>query len=598
MQKFHASRRLLPFAKRRLLSVLILTGLCSGAYADGHLLAVGGMLKASNAPVYNKLIELAGGTVNARIAIMPTASGSLSSSKRFQAELVALGIPAEHISIVAIDKQNYLSSMNDPAAVKPLTEASAVWFVGGDQARLAKALLQADGSPSLAMQAIRAVYEKGGVIAGTSAGASILGASMPTAYGVVMDTLDFGVASRADQRGTALLNGAGLFKAGIIDQHLDKIEETSAGRAARMASYLVGQTPAKGFGLDTNTAIWIKPDGQLQVIGEGYLTVMDAGHASKKFGVYGTELNNIRLAMLGNGDSYDLTSDKVTPAAGKEAIKDGDQYLVGNQLITDLSAVSAIDRAVLYGLADNTAQQQLGLMTRYNPLNGYHYGYRFEFSKGDGFSAASALHDALTNYSVQGVQLNIRPVDANLRDPANSAPTDAGKGAQGDVIRAVTFRGLMTLDPQRAFQPQRPITRAEMANALQMTLAGELQLGKQPTLSDVKRSDPLFEQINIVLSNGWMHSGERFSADQALTRGEWALACRALVERLQAAPLSKSASLNDLSGLPAEQAQAAALTVGEGWLSAKNGHFDPQGKVPRSEVASVLAKATGLLSTE
>src|SRR5690606_12743137 len=123
---------------------LILAGHAAPVLAEGHLLAVGGMLRASNSEVYEKLIELAGGRQQARIAIMPTASGSLGSSKRFQAELQALGVPAERISIVGIDKQNYQSTMNDAAVLKPLAEASAVWFVGGDQARIARALYNAD----------------------------------------------------------------------------------------------------------------------------------------------------------------------------------------------------------------------------------------------------------------------------------------------------------------------------------------------------------------------------------------------------------------------------------------------------------------------
>lgn len=87
-------------------AALILSCASSAALAEGHLLAVGGMLRASNSPVYAKFIELAGGQKEARIVIMPTASGSQGSSKRFMSELVALGIPAERISIVGIDKSN------------------------------------------------------------------------------------------------------------------------------------------------------------------------------------------------------------------------------------------------------------------------------------------------------------------------------------------------------------------------------------------------------------------------------------------------------------------------------------------------------------
>lgn len=521
--------RMSKVRKGRVLVALAIASSATSVLADGHLLAVGGMLRASNLPVYHKFVDLAGGSDAAKIVIFPTASGSLGSSKRFQAELVALGVPASHVTIASIDSKNYAQTMNDPEAVRPITEASAVWFVGGDQARIAKALFNADGSDSLAMQAVRKVYEQGGVIGGTSAGASILGAQMPTAYGVVMDTLDFGVAKSAGQRGAALLKGSGLFKGGIIDQHLDQLEETSTGRTARMASYLVDIPRSKGFGLDTNTAMWVKPDGQIVVIGEGYLTVMDASHATKRFGVYGTELHNVQLAMLGNGDHYNLSTNEVLPAEGKEVIKPGDEYLVGNQLITDLSAVAAMRRAVLYGLADNTATRQSGLMTRYNPANGYHYGYRFDFTKAAGFVAHSKTYDSLTNYTAQGVNLDVTPVDARLRPAKKNVPADIPANQTSDAVRAVVFRGLMTCNEANAFEPARAITRGELANTLQMTLAGEMKVDKRAGFTDLPADSPLFDQAQIVVSNGWMKSGPAFEASKPVTRAEWGEAAKVLV---------------------------------------------------------------------
>jgi cyanophycinase len=507
-------------------------------------------------------VDLAGGAGAARIVIFPTASGSLGSSKRFQTELVALGVPASHVTIASIDNKNFAQTMNDPEAVKPITEASAVWFVGGDQARIAKALFNADGSDSLAMQAVRKVYAQGGVIGGTSAGASILGAQMPTAYGVVMDTLDFGVAKSAGQRGAALLKGSGLFKAGIIDQHLDQLEETSTGRTARMASYLAGAQRSIGFGLDTNTAMWVKPDGQIEVIGEGYLTVMDASHATRQFGVYGTELHNVQLAMLGNGDQYNVSTQAVSPAEGKEVIKPGDEYLVGNQLITDLSAVAAMRRAVLYGLADNTATRQSGLMTRYNPSNGYHYGYRFEFTKTPGFIAHSKTYDSLTNYTAQGVRLDVTPVDAWLKPAQKNLPTDIPSSQASNAVRAVVFRGLMTCNEVNAFEPARAITRGELANTLQMTLAGELKTDKRIYFTDLSTDSPLFEQAEIVVSNGWMKSGPAFEANKPVTRDEWV--------------------------------EAAKVLVAHGLVMTVNADSHAGATVRRDEVAELIAQAYGL----
>ncbi|WP_330115440.1 cyanophycinase [Pseudomonas sp. JS3066] len=577
-----------------LIAALLLAGHCASPLAEGHLIAVGGMLRASNVQVYEKFIELAGARDQSRIVIFPTASGSLSSSKRFQSELQALGVPIERISIIGIDKQNYQSTMNDPAVLEPLSKATAVWFVGGDQARIARALYNSDGSESKTLQAVRAVFDRGGVVAGTSAGASVLGETMPTAYGVVMDTLDFGVAEQADQRGTALLKGAGLFKSGIIDQHFDQIEETSSGRAARMASYLIGQKVTRGFGIDTNTAVWVQPGGRLQVIGEGYLTVMDASQARKQFGIYGTRLSGVQLAMLGAGDSYDTRSGKVMPAEGKSEITAGQEYLNGNQLITDLSAVSAISRAVLYGLADNTATHQFGLMTRYNPSGGYHYGYRFKFSEGEGFKAHSRIQDSLTSYTVQNVGLEIEPVDANLRDPAYSSPQDATASRWPNAVRAVNFRGLMVSNSENRFEPKRAMSRFELANALQMTLAAEPALEKLPTFEDVPYGHPLREPIEVAVSNGWMAADKRFDGEREVTRAEWAVACKALVEGFSKSRLQQRADLKDLGGIEPDAAEAASLLVGEGWMTSSNGLLQPQKPVSREEVALTLARLIGL----
>lgn len=576
-----------------LLLALAGTGLGNQALAEGHLLAVGGMLRASNVPVYAKFVELAGGAQQARIAIMPTASGSLGSSRRFRAELVAMGVPEARISIIDIDRKNYQKNMNDPAVLQPLADATAVWFVGGDQSRIARALFNTDGSPSQAWHAIHAVKQRGGVIGGTSAGASIQGKQMPTAYGVVMDTLDFGLGQRADMRGVSILPGAGFFD-GIIDQHLDKLEETSSGRVGRMAAYLSARGLARGYGLDTNTAMWVKPDGTLEVLGEGYLTVMDASAASYQKTLYGSRIGNVRLSMLGSGDRYDPANGTLQPRDGKAAIAAGDAYLNGNSLIADLSAVNAVGRAVLYGLADNTAQRQQGLMVRYNPANGYHYGYRFSFSKGERFAAWSSFVDSQTNYTVRDIRLDIEPVDARLGDPARTTPTDIARSRQPQAVKAVVFRGLMTTDEQGRFWPQRPVTRAELANTLQMLLGGELNAKEAPALNDLAADHPLREQIAIVVSQGWMGGSDRFWPDAAITRQELAIATRAMYEGFQRQKLSERATLQDAGELQAGYDDAAAQVVAAGLLTAPGGRFNGMGKVTRDELAQLVARIAGL----
>lgn len=534
---------------RKVKSLLVLSatfalfGGASSVYAAGNLLAVGGQLRASNTAIYKKLVDLGGGLASARIAIMPTAAKSMASSEKFKNELLALGVPAEHITIVPIDRTNYAERMNDPQAAKTIKDATAVWFVGGDQSRISKALYNADGSPSMALQAVTNVYDKGGVIAGSSAGASAMSVYMPTAYGSVIDTLDFGIAKSPEQRGTALLRGAGLFKYGIIDQHFDQIKETTTGRAGRMASYLVDGPEHTGFGLETNTAMWVKPSGELEVIGEGYLTIMDAGQATREFGTFGTEVRNIRLAMLSNGDRYNFSTHEITIAPGKQQIKPGNEALKGNELIPDLSAVAAIRRAVLFGLADNSSSIQTGLMTRYNLLNGYHHSYRFDFTKTAEFKSYNKSFDSLDSYTAEGVRLDIVPVDASLNAPTMSTPNDIETEANAESIKAVVYRGLMTTNADRNFEPDRPITKGELANTLYLTLGSQLTGERRPSFPEVQNY-VLRDQAEIVVGNGWMASGEHFNPQERVNRTEWEKVAKLMFARNEAIPTGLTPSVD------------------------------------------------------
>ncbi len=128
-----------------------------------------------------------------------------------------------------------------------------------------------------------------------------------------------------------------------------------------------------------------------------------------------------------------------------------------------------------------------------------------------------------------------------------------------------------------------------------MTLTAEPKLDALPTLTDIGADDPMRDQLNTVLSNGWMTSADAFAGNQPVTRKEWALACKALVERYQGISLAKTAALTDLAGVDKAYADAASLTVGEGWLQAEKGRFNPDAPVTRAEVAQALAKVSGLL---
>ncbi len=118
----------------------------------------------------------------------------------------------------------------DPAVLARIRSCTGLFFGGGDQRRLVLAFLGPDGKGTPALDALREVYRRGGLIAGSSAGASALGVRMICSYGLPIDTLDFGLAAAAHDRGALVSLGFGLFHAGLIDQHFDTFD----GRIARL----------------------------------------------------------------------------------------------------------------------------------------------------------------------------------------------------------------------------------------------------------------------------------------------------------------------------------------------------------------------------
>jgi len=70
----------------------------SNATPKGQLVIVGGALSSSNQVVYQKFIELAGGADQARIAVIPAASGQpVKYFRQFQADLQRYGVAPQRV---------------------------------------------------------------------------------------------------------------------------------------------------------------------------------------------------------------------------------------------------------------------------------------------------------------------------------------------------------------------------------------------------------------------------------------------------------------------------------------------------------------------
>jgi cyanophycinase len=129
----------------------------------GSLIIIGGGGLAPD--IWSKFIELAGGKEKAKIVVVTTASDNPSDTRLVETvkrETGATQVTALHTTDVNVANSKEFAAILDGA--------TGVFFGGGRQFRIADAYLN-----TLTHQAFWDVLERGGVIAGSSAGASIQG---------------------------------------------------------------------------------------------------------------------------------------------------------------------------------------------------------------------------------------------------------------------------------------------------------------------------------------------------------------------------------------------------------------------------------------
>lgn len=220
----------------------------------GHLVIIGGAEdRTGDKEILQKVVELSGGK-KAHIVVLTTASGfgpevEIVYDKAFKA------CGANRVTTLHIHDR---MDANDPVLAATVLNATGIFMTGGDQSRLASIL----GGSEVGKAMHRAFKRRGACIAGTSAGASAISEHMVAG----------GRKGVHPKKGMLnLVPGLGLLDRVIIDQHFSQRH-----RLGRLLS-IVAQNPfLLGVGIDENTAIVVEPDMDLQVIGAGAVTIVDA----------------------------------------------------------------------------------------------------------------------------------------------------------------------------------------------------------------------------------------------------------------------------------------------------------------------------------
>ncbi len=348
---------------------------------------------------------------------------------------------------------------SDPQVAEYIRRSTAAFFTGGDQARIVQSLIKPDGAATPALAALNQMWRAGGLIAGSSAGAAVQSARMLRVSGLPdewldlgMDALDFGICSNVRRRGVLVGTGLGFFQGGIVDQHFGQFR----GRLGRLSRALIHERVRFGFGIDENTAMAVSPDGLIEVVGPGSLTVVDAADARCIDEPLGCTMHGLKLTWLQTGDRFDLASGSAVIRPEKKLVAEGTEDYNGNHLITDIDAPAAVHYAICLGLAENASRKQQGVTLQY--ARGHAHGYRFTFTETERTRVYGGYADHFYSYAVVDLEFEIEPVVTNLQAPQSGLPIDFPAAAARKALEALWFRGILLADDERRLRPAAAIT--------------------------------------------------------------------------------------------------------------------------------------------
>lgn len=174
-----------------------------------------------------------------------------------------------------------------------IKETALVFFTGGDQLRITSSF-----GGSRLCELLRERHAKGLPIAGASAGASVMSATM-----LVSGPSD--ESHRVDDA-LRMAPGLGLMPEFVIDQHF-----AQRGRLSRLIGAVAQNPRLIGVGVDENTAIVARRGRDFDVIGEGAVYVINGQcitytNLSESLTDAAVSVHGLRLDVLGRGDCYDI----------------------------------------------------------------------------------------------------------------------------------------------------------------------------------------------------------------------------------------------------------------------------------------------------
>ena len=368
----------------------------------GSLVIIGGNLRPDNVEVWQRIVALAGGN-GARIAVFPSASAyPAQTGERIVERLTHYGADAFLVPLaVKLEGSDYRKVAEDATLTDAVRASGGVFFAGGDQARITKVLVREDGSRSAMLDAIWDVYRRGGVVAGSSAGAAIMSSTMFYAPNSVFATLRSGV-----NDGKEIAPGLGFIGDDVfVDQHL-----LVRGRFARMIPAMLKKGYKIGLGIDENTAMVVDPARRVEILGHKGALLIDLTRATTQSESVGFNISNAVISYLDRGDQYDLATRTFIPSKEKADGKlDGYRSEVYHPVFSPdiLGANALVD--LMEKLMNNRRKEGVGIAVGGPSDMQPELAFQFTFSKtadSVGYASSSA-----PSYSILNMRLDIHPIE-------------------------------------------------------------------------------------------------------------------------------------------------------------------------------------------
>jgi len=239
--------------------------------ANGSLVIVGGSMR--DQAIVERFLDLAGGP-DVPIVVIPTAGGDDEYDQYWRGLRQFKAAGATNLTVLHTNDRNEADTED---FVAPIKEARAVWFGGGRQWRLADSYLN-----TRVHEELWALLDRGGVIGGSSAGATIQGSYL----------------ARGDTETNTIMmgdheEGLAFVKDVAIDQHL-----MMRNRQFDLIEIIEAHSHLLGIGIDENTAIVVQGD-RFQVMGQGYVAIYDHNARLDSGGLF---------YFLAPGDRFDLAT--------------------------------------------------------------------------------------------------------------------------------------------------------------------------------------------------------------------------------------------------------------------------------------------------